>query len=53
VTAKHGGRLSIWINGTLWRGHDPRDILLRDHETIVIQSGPPFAKPARADWSKL
>jgi hypothetical protein len=53
VIAKHGGRLSIWVNGTPWHGHDPRAILLRDHETIVIQSGPPFAKPAHADWSKL
>ena len=53
VTAPHAGRLSIWIDGTPWHGRDPRAIVLRDHETIVIQSGPPFAKPAHADWSKL
>jgi hypothetical protein len=53
VTAPHAGRLSIWINGTPWHGPDPRAIVLRDHQTIVIQSGPPFAKPAHADWSKL
>jgi hypothetical protein len=53
VTAPHGGRLTIWVNGTMWQGHDPRQIVLRDHETIVIQSGPPFAKPVRADWSKF
>jgi hypothetical protein len=53
VTAPHGGRLTIWLNGTPWHGSNPRDIVLRDHETIVIQSGPPFAKPARADWSKF
>ena len=53
VTAPHAGRLSIWINGAPWQGRDPRAIVLRDHETIVIQSGPPFAKPAHADWSKL
>jgi hypothetical protein len=53
VTTAHGARLSIWIDGTPWHGRDPRAIVLRDHETIVIQSGPPFAKPAHADWSKL
>jgi hypothetical protein len=53
VTAPHAGRLSIWIDGSPWHGSDPRKIVLRDHETIVIQSGPPFAKPAHADWSKL
>jgi hypothetical protein len=53
VAASHGSHLSVWVNGVAWRGRDPRDIVLRDHETIVIQSGPPFAKPAGADWSKL
>jgi hypothetical protein len=53
VQAPHGKRLSIWVNGTAWHGKDPRDIVLRDHETIVIQNGPPFAKPAASDWSKL
>lgn len=53
VNAPHGKRLSVWVNGAAWHGHDPRDIVLRDHETIVIQNGPPFAKPAHADWSKF
>lgn len=53
VQAPHGKRLSIWLNGTLWHGKDPREIALRDRETIVIQNGPPFAKPAPSDWSKL
>jgi hypothetical protein len=53
LTATHGRRLSVWVNGTPWTGHNPRDIVLRDRETIVIQNGPPFAKPAAADWSKL
>jgi hypothetical protein len=53
LTAPHGRRLSIWVNDTPWRGHDPRDIVLRNHETIVIQNGPPFAKPKPADWSNL
>jgi hypothetical protein len=53
VTAPHGGRLSIWVDGKAWHGSDPRAIPLRDHETIVIQSGPPFATPSHPDWSKL
>lgn len=53
LTAPNGRRLWFWVNGVPWRGHDPRGIVLRDHETIVIQNGPPFAKAARADWSRL
>ncbi|HEY1975040.1 MAG TPA: hypothetical protein VGG89_00665 [Candidatus Baltobacteraceae bacterium] len=53
VTAPHGKRLSIWVNGKPWHGSDPRAIVLRDMEIIVIQNGPPFAKPITADWSKL
>lgn len=53
ATVPHGKRLSIWVNGAVWHGKDPRQIVLRDHETIVIQSGPPFAKPAQSDWTKL
>lgn len=53
VKAPSGGRLSIWVNGKPWTGKDPRAIVLTDHEQIVIQSGPPFAKPVAADWSKF
>ena len=53
VVASRGARLQVWVNGAPWHGRDPRDIVLRDRETIVIQNGPPFAKPARADWSKF
>jgi hypothetical protein len=53
LTAPQGQRLTVWVNGELWHGKDPREIVLRDRETIVIQNGPPFAKPARADWSKF
>jgi hypothetical protein len=49
----HGKRLSIWVNGKPWSGKDPRSIVLQDHETIVIQNGPPFAKPKPADFSKV
>lgn len=53
LTAPRGGRLAIWVDGKPWQGTDPRKIALRDHEVIVIQNGPPIAKPARPDWSKL
>ncbi|HXO17620.1 MAG TPA: hypothetical protein VN909_05570, partial [Candidatus Dormibacteraeota bacterium] len=53
VTAPHGRRLSIWINGKPWHGSNPRVITLRDRETIVIQYGPPFSKPAHPDWSQF
>jgi hypothetical protein len=53
LTAPHGRRLTIWVNGNPWHGRDPRAIVLADHQTIVIQNGPPFAKPTRPDWSKF
>jgi hypothetical protein len=53
VQAPSGRKLSIWVNGSPWHGHDPRSIVIADHETIVIQYGPPFAKPAPPDWEKL
>jgi hypothetical protein len=53
LSAPHGHRLSIWVNGKPWHGSDPRAIVFADHEAIVIQNGPPFAKPVNPDWSKL
>lgn len=53
LKAPRGHRLAIWVDGKPWRGSDPRNIVLRDRETIVIQNGPPFAKAAHADWSKF
>lgn len=53
LSASQGSRLSIWVDGVPWQGKDPHAIPLRDHETIVIQNGSPFAKPAPVDWSKL
>lgn len=53
VTAPHGQRLSIWIDGKPWHGSNPRVITLRDRETIVIQYGPPFSNPAHPDWSQF
>jgi len=53
LQAPHGKRLSIWVDGKPWHGSDPRAIVFHEHQSIVIQSGPPLAKPARPDWSKL
>lgn len=53
LTAPHGGHLAIWVDGKPWHGSDPRAIAFHDRETIVIQNGPPFAKPARPDWSQF
>lgn len=53
VSAPHGHQLAIWVDGKPWHGKSPRTIALHDHQTIVIQSGPPFAKPVHPDWSQL
>lgn len=50
--APRGKTLRVTVNGKLWTG-DPAKIPLRDHEEIVIQSGPPWGTPHKADWSKL
>lgn len=52
VHAKPDERLRVTVNGATW-SRDPRAIPLRDHEEIVIQAGPPFARPHPADWSNL
>ena len=52
VRAARGKALRVTVNGKTWNG-DPRNIVLRDREEIVIQSGPPWGKPHGADWSKL
>lgn len=50
--AAHGKTLRVTVNGKIWTG-DPAKIPLRDREEIVIQSGPPWGTPHKADWSKL
>lgn len=52
VHAPRSRSLRVTVNGRLWTG-DPRSIPLRDREEIVIQNGPPYGRPQRADWSKL
>ncbi|HVN69844.1 MAG TPA: hypothetical protein VMU38_09375 [Candidatus Binatia bacterium] len=53
VVAPSGKRLSIWVDGKPWHGSNPRKIVFHDHQTIVIQNGPPFATPSHPDWSKF
>jgi hypothetical protein len=53
LSAPRGHHLSIWVDGKPWHGSDPRTIAFHDHETIVIQNGPPFATPTRPNWSGL
>ncbi len=53
VVAPHGSHVSIWVNGTAWHGNAPRTIVLRNHRMIVIQNGPPFAKPSKTQWGEL
>lgn len=53
AAAPSGARIHVWVNGKPWEGANPRAIILHDRENIVIQSAPPFAKPAAPDWSKL
>jgi hypothetical protein len=52
LIAPRGRRLSIWVDGRSYAG-DPNKIVLLDHESIVIQNGPPFAKPGKVDWGAL
>ncbi|HZV50861.1 MAG TPA: hypothetical protein VFD49_13970 [Candidatus Dormibacteraeota bacterium] len=39
-----GEELRVWVNGQRYPG-DPADIVLRSHEQIVLEIGPPFAEP--------
>ncbi|HET9096124.1 MAG TPA: hypothetical protein VFN37_05655 [Candidatus Baltobacteraceae bacterium] len=52
VRSRGGHYLRFTVNGRVWTG-DPRAIPLRDREEIVIQNGPPYARPHGADWSKF
>lgn len=52
LRAPRGRKLAVSVNGKIWRG-DPRAIVLRDRENIVIAVGPPFARLGRTDWSSV
>lgn len=47
-----GKSMLVTVNGKRWSG-DPAKIPLRDHEEIVMQSGPPWGRAHSADWSNL
>ncbi len=53
AAAPHGRRIFVWVNGKPWNGSNPRAIVLHDHQSIVIQSAPPFAKPKPSNWATL
>lgn len=53
AVAPRGQKIAIWVDGKPWHGSNPRAIVLHDRQTIVIQSGPPFGKPAASDWTNL
>jgi hypothetical protein len=49
-----GNQLKMWVNGTPYTG-DPSKIVLRSHEQIVIEIGPPWTTPPPAftSWAGL
>ena len=51
--APRGARLRIIVNGRLWHGRSPREILLRNHEDITIEVGPPFVAQQPFNWSGM
>jgi hypothetical protein len=52
IKAPRGSALRFTVNGRAWT-RDPRLIPLRNHETIVIQAGPPFVVPPKPNWGSL
>ena len=53
AVVKKGEKMQVWVNGKLFTG-DPSQVKLERHTDIVIQVGPPYAKPPRfTDWKNL
>ena len=53
AAAKRREQVHVWVNGKRYAG-DPAKIPLVAHADIVIQVGPPFAKPvAFTNWGAL
>ncbi|MBC5815763.1 MAG: hypothetical protein GIW97_04395, partial [Candidatus Eremiobacteraeota bacterium] len=47
-------KLKIQLNGHGYKGKNPRDIQLKNHEEIVIQSGPPYARTIKKiSWGSV
>ena len=52
LRAPRANKLRVTVNGRPYGG-DPRAIVLRDHEEIVIQNGPPYARTYPYNWSRM
>ncbi len=52
LSAGRGTSLRFLVNGRVWT-RDPKRIPLQNHETIVIESGPPFAVSRKPNWGLL
>ena len=52
LSAGRGRVLRFVVNGRVWT-KDPKLIPLRNHETIVIESGPPYAVLRKPNWGLL
>lgn len=54
VRSVKGHKLIIQVNGHGYKGKNPRDIQLKNHEEIVIQSGPPYARTIKKiSWGSV
>lgn len=54
VRAVKGRKLVIQVNGHGYKGKDPRAIQLHNHDEIVIQAGPPWARTInKIHWGNL
>lgn len=52
VRAAKGARLTVSVNGKPYAG-DPRRIVLKDHQEILIAAGAPPAHPATYQWKNF
>ncbi|GAC1390819.1 MAG: hypothetical protein NVSMB31_07970 [Vulcanimicrobiaceae bacterium] len=54
IRAVAGKKLIFQVNGRGFKGKDPRVIPLHNHDEIVIQSGPPYARVIKKiKWGTL
>ncbi len=52
LNAGRGKTLRFLVNGRIWT-KDPKLIPLLNHESIVIESGPPYGVPQKPNWRLL
>ena len=53
LRAPRGKHLRVIVDGRIWHGRSPRQILLRNHENITIEVGPPFVAQRPFDWTRM